>query len=62
MSIASILNGKAAGVIRVTPDDPIRGVIQTLGERKIGAVLVMDSGGRMLGILSETRHRAGAGA
>ena len=53
MSIASILNGKPAGVIRVAPDIPVRGVIETLGERKIGAVLVMDATDRMLGILSE---------
>ena len=53
MSIASILKEKGGEVIRVAPDVPVRAVVQTLGERKIGAVLVMDAGGGMLGILSE---------
>ena len=53
MSIATILNDKGADVVCVAPDVPIRDVICTLGERGIGAVLVTDGSGRMLGILSE---------
>ena len=61
MSIASILSRKGAYVVRVTPEMPIRAVVQLLGERGIGAVLVMDgldrasdgSPDRLRGILSE---------
>ena len=53
MSIASILNKKGAEVIRVTPPTLIKSVIQLLGERRIGAVLVIDENERLLGILSE---------
>ncbi len=53
MSISSILNKKGAEVIRVTPPTLIKSVIQLLGERRIGAVLVMEETGRLMGILSE---------
>ena len=53
MSIAAILSTKGTDVIRVLPDTPITAVVQLLGERRIGAVLVMDEPGRVLGILSE---------
>ena len=62
MSIASILSSKGADVFRVAPGMLIRAAVQILGERGIGAVLVMDGsddrspGGapdRLLGILSE---------
>ncbi len=53
MSIASILNSKGASVIHVAPLEPISGVTRILGERNIGAVLVMDGSAKPLGILSE---------
>ena len=62
MSIASILSNKGADVFRVAPGMLIRAAVQILGERGIGAVLVMDGPGdrstgggpdRLLGILSE---------
>ena len=53
MNIATILNSKGAEIFRVAPDLPVRAVIEMLGQRRIGAVLVMDPSGRMLGILSE---------
>ena len=53
MSIAAILSTKGTDVIRVLPATPITAVVQLLGERRIGAVLVMDEPGRVLGILSE---------
>ena len=62
MSIASILSSKGAHVFRVAPGMLIKVAVQILGERGIGAVLVMDGpddrspGGvpdRLLGILSE---------
>ncbi|WP_428395414.1 CBS domain-containing protein [Lichenicoccus sp.] len=53
MSIAAILGTKGTDVIRVPPTTPITDVVHLLGERRIGAVLVMDEPGRVLGILSE---------
>ena len=53
MSIAAILGTKGTDVIRVPPTTLITEVVQLLGERRIGAVLVMDEPGRVLGILSE---------
>ena len=62
MSIASILSSKGADVFRVAPGMLIRAAVQILGERGIGAVLVMDGSDdrstgsvpdRLLGILSE---------
>ena len=66
MSIAGILSSKGASVIHVAPLEPIAGVTRILGERNIGAVMVMDEG-TPLGILSErdivralARHGAAA--
>ena len=53
MSIATILKDKGGDVIRVAPDVLVRDVVRTLGEHGIGAILVMDPSGRILGILSE---------
>ena len=53
MSIAAILGAKGGDVVHVLPATPVTGVIQLLGERRIGAVLVMDDNDRLLGILSE---------
>ena len=61
MSIASILSSKGTAVFHVAPGMLVRAVIQILGERRIGAILVMDepdpasgnSSDRLLGILSE---------
>ncbi len=53
MSIAGILNNKGASVIHVAPLETIAGVARILGERNIGAVLVMDGSAKPLGILSE---------
>ncbi len=53
MSIANILGSKGAEIIRVLPEASIVEIIKILGERRIGAVLVMDGVGKLLGILSE---------
>ena len=61
MSIASILSSKGTEVFRVAPGMLVKAVVQILGERGIGAILVMDepdprsgrSSDRLLGILSE---------
>ena len=52
MTVRAILDTKGHNVLSVEPETKLAAVIKTLGERKIGAVLVM-SNGRMEGILSE---------
>jgi len=52
MTVRSILNNKGHQIVSVEPDVKLATAIKTLGERKIGAVLVMNQG-RLEGILSE---------
>ena len=51
MTVRSILNAKGHQVMNVGPDAKLAAAIKLLGEKKIGAVLVMDQN-RMEGILS----------
>ena len=53
MIISTILKGKAAEVVSVGPGDPVHAVARVLTERGIGAALVRDPAGRVLGIISE---------
>ncbi|TDH62845.1 CBS domain-containing protein [Dankookia rubra] len=53
MIIGSILKGKGTEVVSVRPDDTVLAVARTLGEHRIGAALVRDAAGAMLGIISE---------
>ena len=52
MTVRSILDSKGHQVLSVEPDAKLAAAVKILGERKIGAVLVM-SEGRVEGILSE---------
>jgi len=52
MTVRSILNTKGHFIVSVEPDMKLSAAIKLLGERKIGAVLVM-SQDRIEGILSE---------
>jgi CBS domain-containing protein len=51
--ISSILKGKGTDVVSVSPGDTVLTVARILTERRIGAALVRDTAGRMLGIISE---------
>lgn len=53
MTIASILKHKGRAIVSVSPTDTIEQVTQTLAERRIGAVLVLDTADQVLGIVSE---------
>ena len=53
MIISAILKGKAAEVVSVGPGDPVLAVARVLTERGIGAALVRDPAGRVLGIISD---------
>jgi len=52
MTLKTILKNKAAGFISVPPSMTISGVVNVLGEKRIGAVLVVDEA-ELVGILSE---------
>src|SRR6266853_122893 len=52
MTVHSILDTKGHQILSVEPDAKLSAAIKTLGERKIGAVLVISQGG-VEGILSE---------
>ena len=52
MTVRSILNTKGHQIMSVEPDAKLAAAVKLLGEKKIGAVLVMDQS-RLEGILSE---------
>jgi CBS domain-containing protein len=52
MTVRAILDTKGHQILSVEPDAKLSVAVKILSERRIGAVLVM-SGGRMEGILSE---------
>jgi CBS domain-containing protein len=53
MSVASILRHKGHAVTSVSPKSTVTEVAQTLATQRIGAVLVQDAAGQLLGIVSE---------
>jgi CBS domain-containing protein len=53
MSVAAILRHKGHDVASVSPTDQLSQLAKTLTERRIGAVLVRDTAGQLLGIVSE---------
>jgi CBS domain-containing protein len=53
MTIAAILRHKGADVARVAPTASIAEVAARLGQKRIGAILVMDAADQVMGIVSE---------
>jgi CBS domain-containing protein len=53
MKLSVILKNKPAPIISVLPETSITGVVKVLGEKRIGAVLVIDAAEKLVGILSE---------
>ena len=51
--ISAILKGKGTEFVSVGPGDPVLAVARVLTERGIGAALVRDAAGGLLGIISE---------
>ena len=65
MSVSTILGVKGRNVITVRPHETVESVIKTLAQKRIGAILVTDDLGRILGIVSErdvVRHLGEEGA
>lgn len=52
MTLATILQHHEREVIKVAPDTPVRSVVQTLADNRIGAVPVVEQG-KVVGIMSE---------
>ena len=53
MTVRSILDAKGHHVESIQPGAKLSDAVKLLGEKKIGAVLVLNMGGRIEGILSE---------
>ena len=53
MSVATLLTKKPAQIVTVTAEQSIAAAAETLTEHKIGAVVVVEDGNRVVGILSE---------
>ncbi len=53
MNVAQILAGKGREVVSVQPHRTLAEAIKTLGDKRIGAVVVTGADGSLLGILSE---------
>jgi CBS domain-containing protein len=53
MTLAAILKHKGHDIAAVSPKARVPEIVQTLAEWRIGAVLVRDSAGQLLGIVSE---------
>jgi CBS domain-containing protein len=65
MNVSQILRYKGREVVTAAPHYPLRDVAELLDTRKVGAVVVADASGAVLGILSErdiVRAVAAAGA
>ena len=52
MTLATILQQREREIIKVAPDTPVRSVVQTLADNRIGAVPVVEQG-KVVGIMSE---------
>ncbi len=53
MTIAAVLKQKGNAVVSVTPETSVADVARILEQRRIGAVMVLDAGRSVLGIVSE---------
>lgn len=53
MTVASILNGKGSDVFALSPDMSMTDAIAFLCDKRIGAAVVTDASGALVGILSE---------
>jgi CBS domain-containing protein len=53
MTVAAILRHKGHDVASVSPKARVPDIVKMMAERRIGAVLVRDAAGQLLGIVSE---------
>ena len=62
MKLAEVMRGKSGEIFRIKTDSSIARAATMLTEKKIGALLVEDGGGAIVGILSERDIVRGLGA
>ena len=53
MNVAQILKTKGRSVTTARPDTPLKDIADKLAAKKIGAIVIVGEGGRVVGILSE---------
>ncbi len=53
MSVSHILKSKGSDVITAKPQDHLRDIAQTLASKRIGAIVILSSSGKIEGIVSE---------
>ena len=53
MNVAQILKQKGRDVLTIAPHHTLRHAAEMLGRRRVGAIVVADAAGAVLGILSE---------
>jgi CBS domain-containing protein len=53
MFVSDILKGKGRNVVSLTSEQPVGEALALMAQHRIGAVLVLDAGGGIAGILSE---------
>lgn len=53
MKVRNILATKKGQIITIRPEEPVRRAIAMLVENRIGALVVVDDSGKLVGILSE---------
>lgn len=53
MTVQSILDSKGGDIVSVSPYESVTSLIQTLCAAKVGAAIVLDDSGRLVGIVSE---------
>lgn len=53
MNIADVLRHKGSTVVTILPTDSVEAAAQSLASKRIGAVVVRDRRGKLVGILSE---------
>ncbi len=53
MTVSAILQGKSKSLITISPDASLTDAVKSLAEHRIGAIVAVDSAGRVAGIISE---------
>ena len=53
MTIATILSVKSSAIVSIAPDETLQTASALLTEKRVGALIVLDANGKLVGIVSE---------
>lgn len=53
LTLSQLLDRKGRAVISIGPDEPVLEAVRSMAEKHVGALLVLEPGGRVAGIVSE---------